>query len=88
MLASQRGCLQLSWTGQSKTPILKRSKALTELCVTPCLVMSSYEPHNTTPAGHNECVLDSWHGTLLGAWVDTQLLMAEMADLQACIWKL
>ena len=67
MLASQRSCLQLSWTGQSKTPILKRSKAfkLTELCVAPCLVMSPDEPHNTTPAGHNECVLDSWHGPLL-----------------------
>ena len=40
MPASPRGCPQLSWTGRSKTPIPKRSKALTELCVAPCLVMS------------------------------------------------
>lgn len=40
MLVSQSGCLQLSWTRQSKTVILRRSKASTELCDDHCLAMS------------------------------------------------
>ena len=35
-----KGCLQLSWTGQSKTAILDKSNALTKHCVVLCLMIS------------------------------------------------
>ena len=40
MLASQIGCLKLSWTGQSKIAILNKSNALTKHCVVLCLMIS------------------------------------------------